>query len=997
MGALRNSLRRRLGIGFIAAAVFLTALMGAWVPRISQAASDTFTVCLQAGHSPSSCGVGNNQNGVKESVLNEQVTKKTYEALKARGINVLLVNPITVDSSLPSVIKAPPADNKQYSFYSPEPAMLTALTWPERFDASLKRQADLVISLHHNAYSNTGIRGYEIYYASTAGGDYGRTEEDVTGSRRFAELVGQEFAKGFHVPARNPAVRENSTNNALTKCAPMPCVLIEAGYMSNTADLAACMNETNQDSMANKIADAVVAYKSKYWTPAQISYPDIRTSALTATYSPDSDTISVSTTLAPKESVSGATMKVWPIASGEGAAKTYSMNNKGDGSFSARIGLEPFGYVSGQYQVSIQGIDLQGRPQLSGTTTVWVGSPSGIISAESIAAKPVTVTSNVGALTAVGVSAPGGVSKVQFAVWSEEGGQDDLKWYDAAQKDDKWVATMHTTDHKDRPGKYIVHAYATDVRGQQAYVGETTVTFAHKEGDLPELYGELTYRKVGNRLVLTANDVRDASGVKEVRFAFWSNSSGQKDLRWYRASKSEQNWSVVIDLADHKCDDSWYTVHVYATDTKDNDGKIADLTFRVEADTVPPTAKRVNMVDLGDGTARVYVEGVTDNESGVSGVEIAAWTLKDGQDDLKWYRAHLASDGTWQAVVPSIEHNAERGPYLIHAYATDVSGNRDVVAQMSFTFTSAADTTPPSGGTLQADRSEYTGQLAKMTVRGVQDPSGIAAVRIKVSRSGSDSIKTYTAAAGPDETWTATFNWGNDFTQAGTYLIEAYAADRAGNEGKVGSVTVTVTQTAIGGTPIMGRSSCSVAQLVNMQLEAGWSNSWYGMTVEEFCRMYYDICQQEGVRAEIAYAQMMHETASLRYGNLVARDQNNFAGLGATGLEVLPQDRKSNHRYTEDGRDAGIVFSSTENGVRSQIQHLKGYASTADLVLPKAPEYDRFGYMQRGCAPTIEQLSQKWATDAGYGDQIYEYVDRILEMGTTMPDYDRAVPVSAAA
>ncbi|MEG1158727.1 MAG: N-acetylmuramoyl-L-alanine amidase, partial [Christensenellaceae bacterium] len=231
------------------------------------ASGGPFTVFIQAGHSPSSVGVGNKANGVKESKINEEVTIKFYNSLKARGINAVLVNPITLNSTLPSVIKTGPnPSNKQYQYYSPEPAMLTAITKPWTFDASLKAKPDLVLALHHNGWTSSAANGYELYYSSdTSAGEYGKTAQDAARSREMALLIDAQFRKpSFHLIPRSPSVKDDSTNNGITRRAPAPSVLIEAGFMSNPADFAAMQNAGNQQMLADRIADAVVLYRDKY-------------------------------------------------------------------------------------------------------------------------------------------------------------------------------------------------------------------------------------------------------------------------------------------------------------------------------------------------------------------------------------------------------------------------------------------------------------------------------------------------------------------------------------------------------------------------------------------------------------------------------------------------------------------------------------------------------------------------------------------------------------
>ena len=64
---------------------------------------------------------------------------------------------------------------------------------------------------------------------------------------------------------------------------------------------------------------------------------------------------------------------------------------------------------------------------------------------------------------------PENIQNVQFPVWSEKNGQDDLKWYTAEKKDDStYTYTFKLTDHKGL-GKYNVHAYGVDKSGKRTF------------------------------------------------------------------------------------------------------------------------------------------------------------------------------------------------------------------------------------------------------------------------------------------------------------------------------------------------------------------------------------------------------------------------------------------------------------------------------------------------------------------------------------------------
>lgn len=125
-------------------------------------------------------------------------------------------------------------------------------------------------------------------------------------------------------------------------------------------------------------------------------------------------------------------------------------------------------------------------------------------------------------------------------------------------------------------------------------------------------------------------------------------------------------------------------------------------------------------------------------------------------------------------------------------------------------------------------------------------------------------------------------------------------------------------------------------------------------------KLYREESAVEGVNYDIAFCQMCVETGFLRFGGDVKPQQNNFAGLGATG-----------------GGAVGAAFPSARIGVRAQVQHLKAYASTEPLVQEIVDP--RFRFVARGVAPLIDQLSGRWAADPNYGTKILATIRRLYE------------------
>lgn len=155
---------------------------------------------------------------------------------------------------------------------------------------------------------------------------------------------------------------------------------------------------------------------------------------------------------------------------------------------------------------------------------------------------------------------------------------------------------------------------------------------------------------------------------------------------------------------------------------------------------------------------------------------------------------------------------------------------------------------------------------------------------------------------------------------------------------------------------IMGRGLVSPEYLAAFLLDANPQAD--RAFVEELARIYVEESAIEGVNHDVAFAQMSLETGFLRFGNLVMPDQNNFAGLGATGPG-----------------QPGLRFPDARTGVRAQIQHLKAYATDAPLNLELVNP--RFFLVRRGSSPTINGLAGTWAEDPLYAEKIKSILERL--------------------
>lgn len=129
--------------------------------------------------------------------------------------------------------------------------------------------------------------------------------------------------------------------------------------------------------------------------------------------------------------------------------------------------------------------------------------------------------------------------------------------------------------------------------------------------------------------------------------------------------------------------------------------------------------------------------------------------------------------------------------------------------------------------------------------------------------------------------------------------------------------------------------------------------------VEALANTYIVEAQKEGVNQDIAFIQMCLETGFLTYTGSVKPQQNNFAGLGAVNKN-----------------EEGEHFPDIQTGVRAHIQHLKAYASEHNLFHDLVDV--RFRFVKRGSAPTIYDLSGKWASDKEYALKLEDLLSRLF-------------------
>ncbi|HZJ03057.1 MAG TPA: S-layer homology domain-containing protein, partial [Thermoleophilia bacterium] len=171
-----------------------------------------------------------------------------------------------------------------------------------------------------------------------------------------------------------------------------------------------------------------------------------------------------------------------------------------------------------------------------------------------------------------------------------------------------------------------------------------------------------------------------------------------------------------------------------------------------------------------------------------------------------------------------------------------------------------------------------------------------------------------------------------------------------------------------------GRFLGTSADLVRLFRDAGRTSEKFTVPLTDLSKLYVYYAREFGVRADVAWAQMVHETGYGEYGGDVLPEQNNFAGIGATG--GIP----------------GNAFQTAELGVIAHLAHLAWYVFPDHMeaegcrqvpggVVVTVPGDPRHfvtdGLPHKGNVRTVWELGGKWAPSPEYGGRVLDYASRI--------------------
>ena len=185
-------------------------------------------VVLDAGHG----GIDPGKIGINEALekdVNLAITLRVKEYLEAQDVQVVLTR------------------DTEEGLYDADASNKKVQDMKRRIEIIEKTAPDLTVSIHQNSYPEEYVSGAQVFYYT------GSTE-----GQKVAELLQKSLVKRLD-PDNHRQVKANDSYYLLKKTS-TPIVIVECGFLSNSAEAAKLCDEEYQDKTAWAIHMGIMQY-----------------------------------------------------------------------------------------------------------------------------------------------------------------------------------------------------------------------------------------------------------------------------------------------------------------------------------------------------------------------------------------------------------------------------------------------------------------------------------------------------------------------------------------------------------------------------------------------------------------------------------------------------------------------------------------------------------------------------------------------------------------
>ena len=359
------------------------------------------------------------------------------------------------------------------------------------------------------------------------------------------------------------------------------------------------------------------------------------------------------------------------------------------------------------------------------------------------------------------VSSTKGVKTVKLPIWSSQGGQDDVIWYDAIkQTDGTYKLSVDIRRHKNNRGEYNIHMYYIQSDGSLQGVTGTTTKVEEPKYSVTGTINIQNKTSQGFDVLIT--NASDSNGISRVKVPIWTDKGGQDDIIWYDATKqSDGNYKVSVNIDKHKGEYGEYNIHLYYIESN---GKVRGVSG-TKTTVVAPSSARESIPSQGVYTFKKEVE-VKNSPTMTAKTE---FTFARGER-IRYDKVLDADHHQWISYV-------------------SYSGTRRYIPIATLT---SEETPKPVQVTGTIHIENKTSQGFDVVVTNVSSTKGVKTVKLPIwsSQGGQDDIIWYDAAKQNDGTYKLSVDIRRHKNNRGEYNIHMYYVQSDGSlQGVTGTTT----------------------------------------------------------------------------------------------------------------------------------------------------------------------------------------------------------------
>ena len=221
------TIKRKTIVLVLVALLIATSIISFAVISTSSSPRAEFKIVVDAGHGGIDSGCEGLSEGSNERILNLAYAKTLKSYLETYGFNVVMTRTTT-------------------------DGLYSAFVENKKKDDMLKRKqiiedakADLVISLHMNAFPQKSVRGAQVYY---------NPESEV--SSTLALAIQEVFVETLPQAKKNPGIGDYYILN----CSSTPAVIVECGFLSNLEEEKLLLSDEDKDKVCYAILCGIIKY-----------------------------------------------------------------------------------------------------------------------------------------------------------------------------------------------------------------------------------------------------------------------------------------------------------------------------------------------------------------------------------------------------------------------------------------------------------------------------------------------------------------------------------------------------------------------------------------------------------------------------------------------------------------------------------------------------------------------------------------------------------------